>query len=800
MMSHDYARFTEDGREFVMSRPDTPLPWINQISNDEYCMLISQTGGGYSFVGGSGFDRILRAIPGEQVLTDRPGRYLYLRDEDSGDTWSLGWQPVCRPVQEWESRHGLGYTRIRSRTADIEGEALFFVPLDANLELWGFWLTNRSDRPRRLRSFAYAELVLGSYEPDLIERSFHVLFNDVSFDEGIIYATKRYWPLVSLSGSDRPNLEWNKVAYMASSLPPDGFDCAREDFMGMYRDWRDPVAVEEGQCRNSEGVGRDAVGVLSHRFDLAPGETARFHVMLGAADRQQRHTIPALAASLGTDAALDAEFERVGEYWDRYLPRLQVQTADADFDLSVNVWNKYQTWMTAHWARMASYYIGGSSIIGYRDLTQDILGILPNDVEMSKQRTLWIVERQLRDGSAVHNWEPLTNTPAITGHSDDPLWLAMAILNYVRETGEFGFLEEQVDFLDVGKAPVRDHLLRGLAYSLSRRSSRGLSLMLAADWNDGLNFVGLRGRGESVMTSHFLCWMLRETVELMDALGEHSTRNRLEREYHQMRNAINKAAWDGEWYWRATTDEGTLLGSASNEEGRIYLNAQTWAVLGGVAEGERAVRCMDAVHQHLDTEYGPALFLPAYHQPDPSIGIITRFAPGTKENGTIFNHPVAWAVIAECVLGRGDLAYEYWRRTSFLTRGRNPEVYRVEPYVYAEYIYGPDHPQFGRGEFTWTTGTAAWMWRACTDWICGVRPTFRGLLVDPCVPSGWRGHRVHREFRGAAYEVTVENPEGVQKGVARVTVDGKEQEGNLVGDFRDGNTHSVHVVMGAAQG
>ncbi|NLC57674.1 MAG: glycosyl transferase family 36 [Armatimonadetes bacterium] len=795
-MHNQYGYFTEDGREFVITRPETPLPWVNLISNNDYCMLVSQTGGGYSFVHGSGCDRILRALPGEQVLVDRPGRYLYLRDDDSGDYWSLNWQPVCRPPQEWECRHGLGYTRLRSRNTDIEGEALFFVPLDEHLELWGFRLTNRSDRPRRLSSFAYAEFTLGCYEADLLERSFHALFNDVVCHDGIIYASKRYWPMESTAGGERPNLQWDKYVFMAASVPPEGFDCAREEFVGIYHDWQNPVAVAEGRCRDSQAVGRDAIGALWHRFALAPGESVRFHVILGVVPRQQRHLIPQMVEMLRSDAAFDARFERLREYWNDYLPRLWVDTPNADFNLSVNVWNKYQTWITAHWARMASYYIGGSSLIGYRDLTQDILGILPNDLEMSRQRTLWIVERQLRDGSTVHNWDPLTNTPAITGHSDDPLWGVMAILNYLRESGDFSFLEQEVPFLDAGKRPVRDHLLRGLGYALARRSPRGLSLMGAADWNDGLNFVGLRGRGESVMTSHFLCWMLRDTAELMAVIGDTGTHQRLLRDYHQVRDAINRVAWDGEWYWRASTDEGALLGSATNEEGRIYLNAQTWAVLSGVAEGERARQCLDAVHRHLDTEFGPALFLPAYQQPDPAIGIITRFAPGTKENGTIFNHPVCWAVIAECILGRGNLAFDYWQRTSFLTRGRDPDRYRVEPYVYAEYIYGPDHPQFGRGEFTWTTGTAAWMWRACIDWICGVRPTFRGLVVDPCVPDGWEGHRVRRNFRGATYEITVENPERVSKGVARVTLDGRELESPLLPDLRDGDTHQVHVLMG----
>ncbi len=796
LVETEYGRFSEDGLEYIITRPDTPRPWINYLSNENYCALVSPTGGGYSFVNGSGYDRIHRWFPGEALQQDRPGRYLYIRDEDSGEYWSANWQPCLKPYQAWECHHGLGYTWIRSRTQDIESELLYFVPQDENVEFWVVTVRNRGDRRRRLSLFPYAEWTLSSYSPDLTERSFHVLFNEVAQEDGIIYATKRYWPTVSMVVGQTPNIDWNKFVFMTTSLPFQGYDCLRRAFLGDYRDWQAPAALDRGACGNSEGAGYDSIGAFHHSVELEAGQELQFHITVGAVPKEKRQEAVRIRNKYLDTGRVMSAFGDLRRFWADYLQRLTVETPDPEFDLSVNVWNKYQTWITAHWARMASYYIGGGSIMGFRDLSQDILGVLPSDLEMARRRTMSIIAHQFANGSTIHNWDPLTNTGAVTGHVDDPLWLVMCILNYYNETGDRGFLQEKVPYLDAGVGTVREHLVRGLFYALKQRSERGLSLIRAGDWNDGLNFVGPLGRGESVMNSHFLCWMLKECAELFDALGDSRSRDRCWIEYRRTRDAINRYAWDGDWYWRATKDNGDLLGSRANAEGTIYLNAQTWAVLGDVAEGDRATRCMDAVRERLDTPYGPALFLPAYKEPDHTIGIITRFAPGTKENGTIFNHPVAWALIAECMLGRGDMAYHYWRETSFLTRGKKPDLYKVEPYVYAEYTFGPDHPNFGEGEFTWTTGTAAWMWRACTDWILGVRPTARGLIVDPCLPPDWERARIVRNFRGATYELQLENPDHVSKGVVGVEVDGERIEDNLLPDIRDGRTHEVRVRMG----
>lgn len=790
----DYGHFSDDGKEYIITRPDTPVPWINYLFNNKYCALVSQTGGGYSFFMGSGYDRILRAFPGDMVQKDRPGRYIYIRDNDTGEYWSLNWQPVQANPDFWECRHGLGFTEIETRYDNITGKITYFVPRRDNLEVWKVKIKNAGKNKRNLSIFPFVEWCLSSYMPDLVERSFHNLFNDLRYEDGIILATKRYWPLVSFESEMTPNLKWDKLAFMSANFRIDGYETVRSNFLGRYRDWQNPLAVEKGALTNTAGEGFDSVGVLQHNTELAAGEELSFQVIVGVSS----HTglVKEIVQKYCEEKTCEVELYRVKRHWEEYLDQLTVETPDKDFNLSANIWNKYQAWVTANWSRMASYYIGGGSMLGFRDTAQDILGILPNDILFAKNRTQAIIEHQFHDGGCIHNWDPLTNIGPRTNHSDDALWLVMCILNYLKETGDINFLNQTINYYDRGKDSVYNHMLRGIEYSLSKRSPRKLSLMMAADWNDGLNFVGIHGKGESTMATEFLGWMLKEVSQLLYFIGEKNQAEKYEQEYRSLKERFNRYCWDGHWYWRATRDDGHLIGSHKNKEGKIHINAQTWAVMSGLATEERAAMCMDSLKSELDTEYGPCLFMPAYTEPDPHIGIITRFSPGTKENATIFNHPVSWAIIAECILKRADTAYSYWKKTSFITRGKKPEIYYAEPYVYAEYVYGPDHPNFGRGEFTWTTGTAAWMWRTCIDWILGIKPELEGLKIDPCIPKSWKGYKVKRNFRDAIYEITVKNPEKVSHGVLEIKADKKIIEGEILPNFSDEKVHKIEVLLG----
>lgn len=789
-----YGYFAEDGFSYVIRRYDTPRPWVNILTNGRYCALVSHTGGGYSFIGSSGYNRITRALPSEMVLADRPGRYVYLRDQETGTYWSIGWQPVCKTPDFWEARHGLGFTTIRQVTYGIEGQITYFVPMKHNFEVWQVTLRNTESRPRNLAVFTYVEWCLGNYAFDLLETGFASLFNDVFYEDGIIFATKRLWNIGHRPA--KPHAEWGRYAYLSSSFPVKGFDCIREDFQGMYRSLSNPVSVERGRCSNTTADGKDGVGVLQTEVAMAPGEEYTFAVLVGAEEDKEKirditRTYLADTPGEGTRPL----FEEVKAFWDEYMRKVWVVTPDPDFDLSVNVWNKYQAWFTSSFARMTSYYIGGGSIIGLRDSSQDVLGVIPMDPEGSRNRILEIMRHQYRDGSCLHNWDPITDMGPKTGHSDDPLWLVLAVSEYLKETGDTTILDENVEFYDGGWGTVYAHLKKSVEFTLARSSDRGIPLMGAGDWNDGLDQVGSEGRGESVMTAEFLCLALRELVAIARMKNDLDDMTRFDRARLELADRINSLFWDGEWYQRATTDSGRILGSSQNETGKIYLNAQSWAVLSDVAPRDKAIKAMDSCKSLLDTRYGPAIFLPAYKSPEASIGIISMFAPGTKENGAIFNHTVCWAVIAETMLGRGDRAYDYWKKTSFVTRGREPEIYKAEPYVYSEYVYGPDSPYFGQGEFTWTTGTAPWMWRACLDWILGVRPEYEGLRISPAIPPEWQKFSVRRPFRGGVYEIEVLNPEGASSGVKEIVVDGRPIEGDLIRPLGPG-THRIKVTMG----
>ena len=790
----EYGHFSEDGREYIITRPDTPRPWVNYLSNEKLCAICSQTGGGYAFYETSGYNRITKEYPPFVVLRDQPGRFVYLRDVETGDYWNINWQPVAKEGMIWESRHGTGYTCLSSSYSDIEGRITYFVPKKDDLEIWMVHVKNNSDRPRRITSFSYAEWSLANYAFNLTEAAFAQLFNEVLFEDNIILVTTRFWNIAPAGGGN-PNLGWDKYAFFTSNVPADAFDSLVEEFIGRYRSWQNPIAVERGRCSNSLANGQDIVGVLQHDLDLAPGEEKRFLILLGIApDKEAAHR---LVERYDQWEEAEHGLREVKRYWDDYLSRTTCETPDRNFCISFNIWNKYQSWVTSRWARMDSYYIGGASTIGFRDSWQDLLAILPNDIEWARHRTLYLLEHQYPDGSTLHNWDPLTNTGPKTGHSDDPLWLVLGVIEYIKESGDLGFLDQPAAYQEGGAETVRQHLIHALDYSLLRMSPRHIPLIEAADWNDGLDQVGRQGRGESTMVAEFLVWVLQEAADLFRRTGREDLADKYQRAREEIIAATNEFMWDGEWYARATRDDGQLLGSDKNDEGQIYLNAQSWAVISGLARDGRAAAGMDSVQRRLDTKYGPALFLPAYSEPNEKIGIITRFAPGTKENGAIFNHAVCWTIMAECILGRGDRAYDIWKRTSFLTRGEEPEIYKAEPYVYAEYVHGPDSATYGQGEFSWLTGTATWMWKVSLEWILGIRPQLDGLLIDPCIPSSWDGFKVKRHFRDALYLFTVENPEHICKGVKTVTVDGVEQPTNLIPATKDAKTREVHVIMGS---
>ncbi|MDP2671090.1 MAG: glycosyl transferase family 36 [bacterium] len=781
-----YGHFSPDGREYIITRPDTPRPWINILTNGRYTSLVSHTGGGYSFLDEPVYNRITRGVPGEQILQDRPGRYLYVRDNDSGEYWSINWQPVMAKPEFWEARIGLGYNKIVSLNRGIQGEVTFFVPEGIKAEVWMVKIKNTTERVRNLSVTSYVEWVLGNYMKDLYDRVFDSLFNDAYFEDNTVFATKRRW-----ERPDKPGLPWNLVAYMSGDLDFECYDCVKENFIGQYRYLSNPIAVEKGECQNAYGESEDAIGSLTKILTLKPKEEISFNIFVGV--EQTKKEAKKTIKFLSKKENVIRKFNERGVWWDKYLDKFVVETPDPDFNLSVNIWNKYQSWITANLGEMTSYYHGGGDF-GFRDEAQHLFGVLPFNQDFAKEWTKKLLEHQGSDGKVAHNWNLTTGKAVVTDHSDDPQWLVMAVLNFIKETGETQFLEERVNFLDKGAASVLDHLTLALDYTLYHVSPNGIPLRRTADWNDALA-GGHLGKGESLMVANQVASNILELLPILDKMGKKAKARVYVNIYDHLKKTINEQYWDGEWYVRATDDEGNFIGSQKNKEGKIHINGQTWPVISHIASGDRAEEAMNSLWKHLQTEYGALSFTPAYTKMNSALGIISQFAPGTKENATIFSHPNAWVVIAEAILGRGDKAYEAWKRSSFLTRSKQPDIYKVEPYVYAEFSYGPQNPHFGQGKYSWMTGSAAWFLRACTDWILGVRPTVDGLIVDPCIPKSWQRFKVKREFRGAVYNISVNNEAGVFKGVKEIKVDGKLLKEKILPVFKSGQ-HNIEVKMG----
>jgi len=779
---HD--KFSADGKEYIITDPRTPKPWVNYLTNGRYCTFMSQTGGGYTFWKDPFVNGITRWGP--RLKCAALGREVYISEK--GDYWTINWEPVHKDYDFWECRVGLGYNIIKSERNKIEGSVLYFVPPDKDLEYWLIRIKNKSNEARKLEVFTGVELSLGNIRSDMLSTEFHELFNRVYEEEGVLYAEKTFWD--RLRGMHSANEEWPTKVFFASEPKANGFDCLRDAFFGEYRLASNPIAVEEGRCRNSESEGRSSIFAFQHSLNLKGGEEKEILVSMGVLKDIL------IERDIRIEAAKESFF-RLKAYWDEIINEgVIVETPDKNLNLSVNIWNKYQNRINFWWYRSAaSYYLFGFDTFGYRDVAQTIIGTLPIDAELAREKIKFIAKFQFKDGNTCSSFSQVSMRGARADHTDVPLWYPLVVFCYLKETGDFDFLYEEEDFLDGGKGTIYDHAKLAINYILSRRSDRGLVLIERGDWNDALDFVGERGKGESVMASQMLCLVLDMWIKLNEFLEFRDVASQYRKEMEALRGAIYKHCWDGEWYVRAFKDNGGAIGSKINEEGKIYLNPQSWAVFSKIIPEDRSNKCMDAVEQYLESDYRTVLFRPAYSRPDRSIGMITRFIKGEKENGAVFMHASAWSIIAAALLGRGNKAYEYYKKMLPMNLASNPS-FKTEPYVYPEYVAGPDSPHYGEGSHSWLTGSAAWMWRACVDYILGVRPELDGLKIDPCIPAEWSSYKIKRRFRNAIYDITVNNPEGVQHGVREIRIDDEKYESNILPVYADGRIHRVEVILG----
>jgi len=792
-----YGYFDEKTGEYVITRPDTPTPWMNYLGVGRYGGIISNTAGGYSFDRDPKNRRVTRyrynAIP-----VDQPGRYVYLRDQEKGAYWSPTWQPVPeRTLEAYECRHGPGYTRITSRYLGIRAEMLYFVPLsqssdsnennEASCELWILHLRNTSKRPRWLRSFSYAEFSMWNAEADLnnLDWGQHVLHSRI--EEGIIYMNTTFR---------------STTTFFGSSLQPYGFDTDREAFIGSYRDLSNPIVVQNGSPTNSQAARGNNVGVLCHNIRLNPGEEKEIIYILGVTEEPKQ--IHALIARFKRAKNVQGAFIALKADWQAYLGKFQVETPDAEMNAMLNVWNQVQCRATLFWSRFASAYETGLGRgMGTRDSAQDTLATVQNAPERARQNLSMLWKLQFRDGHTWHQVFPLTGEGGVglageypdwpQWFCDDHLWLVMAVCAYLRETGDFSYLDEHIPYADGGDDTVWGHMQRAVDFTQTHRGPHGLPRLGFSDWDDTMNLDHGSGKAESVMAAQQFCRVMLDMAELCDATGRGEDGGKFRALKNEMEVVINQVAWDGEWFVRAFDDEGKPVGVQAEQYHKIGLNTQTWAVIGECAPHNRASQGMHSAHTRLNSPFGLAILAPAYTHGDPRVGGTTTYPPGAKENGGIFCHTNSWAIIAAARLGWNDLAYQYYHQILPLARSDN-DIFKVEPYVYCGNICGPEHPQFGYGRNSWLSGTASWTYVAATQWLLGIRPTFMGIQISPVIPKEWHGFSVRRIFRGVAYIIKVDR--AGSGNTISLKVNDKTIEGDIVPFAPEGTDNiQVHGIL-----
>ena len=791
-----YGHFDNKNREYVIDRVDLPVSWTNYIGIGDMYGVFNHTAGGYLLYKSPEYHRITRFRP-NGVPMDGPGHYVYLRDEEDGDYWSVSWQPVGKPKEHFSCRHGLSYVKYLSDYGGIEASQTLFVAMDDPVEIWDVKLCNVSGRQRRISVFSYLEFSF--HQIDMDNRNFQMSLYAAGsrFEDGVIEHDLFY--------------EENGYQFFTADFEPDGFDCLRDSFIGSYRTERNPLVVESGECRSSFEKGGNHCGCLKKTLVLNPGEEARLIFLLGEGGVD---TGKAMREKY-TPERVDGDFARLARFWDGKLSELQIDTPNEGMNTEINLWNLYQSEINVMFSRFTSFIeVGGRTGLGYRDTAQDAMMVPHSNPEKCRSRLVELLRALTWEGYGLHLFEPRWFEPEREQQSfksptviptpdksqivhgikdacaDDALWLVASVVQYIRETGELAFADMSVTYADGGEGTVYEHLKRILDFSAREVGQNGICKGLRADWNDCLNLGG----GESAMVSFLHYWALGHFIALARRLGRTEDAEKYEGLAEKVKETCEKVLWDGKWYIRGITADNRKIGTQTDAEGRVHMESNTWAVLSGVASPERGISAMDSVDEYLFTEYGLMLNAPCYTRPDDGIGFVTRVYPGLKENGAIFSHPNPWAWCAEAVLGRGSRAMKFYNALCPALQNDKIEIRQSEPYSYCQFVVGKDHSAFGRARHPFMTGSSGWAYYAATQYLLGVRPDFDGLRVDPCVPADWKEFSVSRKWRGAEYIIHVTNPKGVEKGVASLTADGKPVE--LLPVLPAGRVCHAEVIMG----
>ncbi len=810
-----YGHFDDKAREYVIDNPRTPWPWINYLGNKDFFSLISNTAGGYSFYKDAKFRRLTR-YRYNGVPMDAGGRYFYIKDGDT--VWNPGWKPTKTELDSYECRHGMNYTRIKGEKNGLRAELLFFVPLDTHAEIAKLTLTNTTDKPKTFKLFSFIEWCLWNAATDMenFQRNFST--GEVEIEGSTIYHKTEY--------KERRN----HYAFYHVNAPIDGFDTDRESFLGLYNGFDEPQVVTEGKPRNSEAHGWSPIASHYMEITLQPGESRDLVFMLGYVENEQdkkweskgvinKEKAHDMIARFDTAEKVDRAFGELRAYWDNLLERFTLNSGDERLDRMVNIWNQYQCMITFCFSRSASFFESGIGRgMGFRDSNQDLVGFVHQIPERARERIIDIASTQFPDGGCYHQYQPLTkrgNNDIGGGFNDDPMWLIFGTIAYIKETGDMSILDEPVPFDNVkgSEVSLMEHLKVSFDHVVNNLGPHGLPLIGRADWNDCLNLNCFSmdpnesfqttenktegSKAESLMIAGQFVIYGEEYVKLCRKLGLDAEADRAQKHVDDMVEAVKKHGWDGEWFLRAYDFYGNKVGSHENKEGKIFIESQGWCTMAGIGlESGLVEKSLDSVKKYLDCEHGIVLNNPAFTEYVMEYGEISTYPAGYKENAGIFAHNNPWVIIGETVLGRGDEAWEYYRKICPAYLEEKSDLHKVEPYVYCQMTAGKDAYKPGEAKNSWLTGTAAWNWYAITQFILGIKPDYDGLVIDPCVPKGWKHYEIRRKFRDAEYDIVIDNPDGVSRGVKSLLLNGKPVDRNLVPHQAAGSVNKVEVTLG----
>ena len=807
-----YGYFDDSNKEYVIKRPDTPYPWINYLGMKNYYSLISNTAGGYSFYKDASKRRITR-YRYNNIPKDMDGKYYFIYED--GDYWNPMWFPTRKKLDFYQCRHGLGYTTIQGIKNNLDCKIDYFVPVEDDCEIHRVTIENKSNIVRNIKIFSYIEFCLWDAFDDMTNYQRNYNIGEVEVKNSTIYHKSEY------------RERRNHFAFFNVNQKIDGFDTDRESFLGLYNSLSKPETLKKGQLNNSIASGWSPIGSHSVSLSLKPGEKKTLIFQLGYIENEpdnkweeldiiNKSKAESLIKKYNTPQKVNNSFNELKNYWDRLLNNLKVDTGDKKLNRMVNIWNQYQCNVTFNLSRSASYFESGINRgIGFRDSNQDLMSaahMIPNKV---RDRLISLAATQFEDGSAYHQYQPLTkkgNNKIGSGFNDDPLWLIFAAISYIKETGDFKILDEQVPFNNGNKASLFEHIKASFEFVINNLGPHGLPLIGHADWNDCLNlnafsekpdesFQTINNKNDSPAESLLIAGMFitigPDLVDLCKLIGENEWAKKANSYIQEMKTAINKYGRDKNWFLRAYDYYGKKVGSHKNEYGQLFIEPQGFCVMGGLGLDDGfAEKALNYVKNRLDTKYGLMLLNPTYKEYKVDRGEISSYPPGYKENGGIFCHNNPWIMIAETLIGNGKRAFEYYKKLAPVYQEDKSEIRRMEPYVYSQMIAGKDAPNYGEAKNSWLTGTAAWNFIAITQWILGIRPEFKGLFIDPCIPEEWNGFTVKRKFRGDIYHIKVINKEHISKGVKNITIDGEAIEGQLVKVIGDGKKHQIIVEMG----